>query len=247
MRIKSSSKSLSYLAKKQILQYIEKNNVKPNDQLPTEAQLGEMLGVSRVTVREALAQLGEEGIITKVQGKGTFLQRVPVLMQSGLEILNTPTEIMQSFGYNPRSEYLKVKQGLPAEDVREKLRLDSQDTIITYRRKRYADDELAVYGVDMIAAKHFSDSIPQRFPEESMMGFIEESLGFKIDYAQTEIVPILFDRETADLLEISQDIIFLLLSELYFDVSGEPVVYSLNHFNTNVFKFIIHRKRKYWR
>jgi GntR family transcriptional regulator len=244
VRIKHSSKSLSYLAKKQILQYIEKNGVKPNDQLPTEANLGEMLGVSRITVREALAQLGEEGIIYKVQGKGTFLQRVPVLMESGLEILNTPTEIMQNFGYNPHSVYLQTKVGLPEDDVREKLRLGPEDKIVTYRRKRYADGELAVYGVDMIAAKHFKDNIPQRFPGETMLGFLEDELGFTMDYAYTEIVPVLFDRETADLLEVSQDIIFLLLSEVYIDVSGQPVVYSLNHFNTNVFKFIIHRKRK---
>ena len=243
MRIKDSSKSLSYLAKKEILRHIEQKDIQPNDQLPTEAALGEMLGVSRITVREALAQLGEEGIIYKVQGKGTFLQRIPVLMESGLETLNTPTEIMENYGYSPHSIYLQTKEGLPDDLTKEKLRLKPKEKIVTYRRKRYADDELAVYGVDMIAAKHFNGEFPQRFPE-SMMGYLENELGFTMDYAVTEIIPVLFDRETADLLEVSQDTIFLLLRELYFDVSGQPVVYSLNHFNTNVFKFIIHRKRR---
>lgn len=244
MRIKRSSESLSYLAKKQILRYIERNRVQPNEQLPTEANLGGMLGVSRVTVREALAQLDEEGIIYRIQGKGTFLKRVPVLMENGLETLKTPTEIMEDFGYQPRSEYLQTTLGPPDEDVREKLRLGPEDEIITYRRKRYADNELAVYSVDMIATHHFPATIPERFSKESMMDFLETEFGCSFDYALTEITPILPDHETADLLEISEDTIFLLLSELYFDTSGQPLVYSLNHFNTHVFEFIIHRKRK---
>lgn len=58
MKIKEKNVSLSQKAKAKILDYINKSGLQPNELLPSEANLMKMLGVSRYTVREALA-LGE--------------------------------------------------------------------------------------------------------------------------------------------------------------------------------------------
>lgn len=52
---------------------IAKGDWKPNDRLPPELELAERFGVSRITVRKALETMVEEGVIYRVQGKGTFL------------------------------------------------------------------------------------------------------------------------------------------------------------------------------
>lgn len=57
----------------EILQYIKRNSLSPGDRLPTEPQLTEMLGVSRITVRRAVSELEARGLLKKVQGSGTFL------------------------------------------------------------------------------------------------------------------------------------------------------------------------------
>lgn len=243
IRIKKNTKPLSQIVKKKISEYIKEQEISIDDKLPSESELVEMMGVSRVTIREALAQLEQQGIVYKIQGKGTFLKRVPVEMENGLEVLYSPTELMNKFGYNPKTVYLPTKIGEPDSIIKEKLNLDSNDKVVTYRRKRFADGELAVYGVDSVPVDYFPDEVPDRLPRESMLNFLEEDLNLRIEFARTEIIPIIFDDKMANFLEVKQDTIFLLLNQIHINNSGKPVVYSLDYFNSDVFKFIINRKR----
>lgn len=47
--------------------------LKPGDMLPTEQQLAETYAIARSTVRQALAALERDGLIQRIQGKGTFI------------------------------------------------------------------------------------------------------------------------------------------------------------------------------
>jgi len=58
-----------------IKRQIESGELKDGDMLPTEGQLGETYGISRMTVRHGLALLAEAGLIETVKGKGTFVHR----------------------------------------------------------------------------------------------------------------------------------------------------------------------------
>ncbi|MCY0881327.1 MAG: GntR family transcriptional regulator, partial [Firmicutes bacterium] len=57
-----------------IRRYIVENQLKPGDKLPTEGEFAQMVGVSLVTVRRALSELAQQGLIVREQGRGTFLQ-----------------------------------------------------------------------------------------------------------------------------------------------------------------------------
>ena len=59
-------KSLSGQAKEAILQYIEEMDLKTDNKLPREEALAEMLGVSRITIRQALNDLAAEGILSLI-------------------------------------------------------------------------------------------------------------------------------------------------------------------------------------
>jgi DNA-binding FadR family transcriptional regulator len=64
--------------KTQLLRAIESGDYKPGEQLPSERELGEMLGVSRVSVREAIRALEAIGLVEVFQGRGCFVSRGPV-------------------------------------------------------------------------------------------------------------------------------------------------------------------------
>lgn len=57
-----------------LLQEIKEGIYKANQKIPTELELSEKYQISRMTVRKALAELVEEGVLAKKQGKGTFVQ-----------------------------------------------------------------------------------------------------------------------------------------------------------------------------
>ncbi len=62
---------------KQAIQFINelisKKNLQPGDKIPSEAELVKSLGVSRITIRSAITEMVEEGLLTRSQGKGTFV------------------------------------------------------------------------------------------------------------------------------------------------------------------------------
>ncbi len=58
-----------------VLQYIDEQKLKEGDQLPTEAQLSSLAGVSLVTVRRALSELSSQAVVRREQGRGTFVAR----------------------------------------------------------------------------------------------------------------------------------------------------------------------------
>ena len=58
-----------------VLQYIDEQKLREGDQLPTEAQLSALAGVSLVTVRRALSELSSQAVVRREQGRGTFVAR----------------------------------------------------------------------------------------------------------------------------------------------------------------------------
>ena len=66
-------KSLVDIVVDQLIGYILRDNMQPGDKIPTEAELIQMLGVSRSTVREAVRRLETRNILEVRQGAGTFV------------------------------------------------------------------------------------------------------------------------------------------------------------------------------
>jgi len=80
--------------KSSLLEQIENAEMKPGDKVPSENQLAESFGVSRMTARRALSDLVAEGILLRSQGLGTFVaDHRP--MTSMLEIKSINDEITQ--------------------------------------------------------------------------------------------------------------------------------------------------------
>ncbi len=117
---------------------IKERGLRPGDRLPTEAELEERYGVSRSTIRQAVGELEIEGLLRRVQGRGTFvgspkIQHHPVLMSfSGL---------LRSQGYAPSHRLLDTGVvGAPSE-VASDLELDEGTPCRFVERLLSADDD----------------------------------------------------------------------------------------------------------
>lgn len=72
---KNNQLSLVDVTANKIIEYIKKNNLKPDDKLPTEQESIKIFKVSRSTLREAIKLLVSRNILTTVQGSGVFISR----------------------------------------------------------------------------------------------------------------------------------------------------------------------------
>lgn len=103
------------------------------ERLPTEKELIQAFGVSRTTVREALARLAAEGLVTARQGLGVFV-----------------TDDAHFEAFNISSEELKT-----LDDVRKllELRLGIETEMVALAAARRSDDDVAVLRAQLVAIR----------------------------------------------------------------------------------------------
>lgn len=111
----------------------------PHSQMPSEAQMMESFGVSRITVRQALADLQREGLIFKIAGKGSFVAK-PKAFQN-LSRLQGFGEAMAPSGYETFSQVLSARSVPAVEAVARNLRLKPGSTVYEIQRLRFLNRE----------------------------------------------------------------------------------------------------------
>ncbi|MFC0470474.1 GntR family transcriptional regulator [Halalkalibacter kiskunsagensis] len=219
---------------------IESGILEPGEKLPSENKLAKDLGVSRTTLREALRILEEEGIVIRKHGIGTFINRKPIF-SSGIEELISITDMIKVEGKTPGTRLLFSGYTDPIEEDKSELRLDDQESVFLVKRIRTADSEPMVYCIDKIP-EHLipKDSV---FENESLFDFMDEKAAVTISYATAFIETIGYHEEISKILQCEKESPLLVLKQTHYDLHEKPVLYSINFFRADKFRFSVFRKR----
>lgn len=97
---------------------IKDGRLRPDDRLPSERDLSQKYGLSRMTVRQTLAELANEGHLYRVQGKGSFVARPKI--DQGLSGLTGFTEDMLKRGVIPGTRVLRIQEVPASKKVRKR-------------------------------------------------------------------------------------------------------------------------------
>jgi GntR family transcriptional regulator len=116
---------------------IESGELPPESQLPSERELCERYGVSRTTVRNALAQLINQGLVYTAIGKGSYV--APPRLVDNLQPFHSFTESMRQRGLQASSRLLEARvEDATAEQAR-RLGIPPAARVIVLERLRLAD------------------------------------------------------------------------------------------------------------
>ena len=140
---RSERKTLTEISQEELRQAILGGTFRPGSQLPTEAELCEMLGVSRTVVREALRVLEEEGLVARRHGVGTFVRNHPIL--KNLNFNFGITEMIESAGLKAGTSHLALQKEIADKEKAEQLRVEIGAPLLTVERVRTADGRPVVY------------------------------------------------------------------------------------------------------
>jgi GntR family transcriptional regulator len=127
-----------------ILEQLIDAELSPGDAIPSERALVQRLGVSRVTVRQAIADLVETGALERVHGKGTYVTGPQV--DSRLHLTSFSRE-MRDRGLSPASVVLSATEEPANEGVAQALRLRPGRPVICVKRLRTAEGAPMAYEV----------------------------------------------------------------------------------------------------
>ena len=186
----------------------------PGDYLPSEHQLTDLYGTSRETIRSALSQLNDLGLIQKIKGKGSIVldyQKFTFPI-SGITSFQ---ELNQKLGMHAVTTVLKNERCDSIPQFFVNRGVDADQPSIYVERLRTIDHEPAVIDRDFLLTPPI-DEIPQKVAENSLYDYIEGELGLDISYASKEITVEKADDEVAAQLKLTGDQLVVVVRSLSF-------------------------------
>src|SRR6201996_6711480 len=118
----------------------------PGSQLPNEEALCERYSVSRITLREAVRGLIEDGYVVRRQGSGTYVTHGPALRNS-LDTNFSYTEYLESTGIRTSKKILGARIVLADEELANDLGITPGTELVEVRRVRTADRRPSIYSI----------------------------------------------------------------------------------------------------
>jgi GntR family transcriptional regulator len=211
---------LYYQLKLHIESQIRSGTWQPGDQVPSESVLGEKFHVSRTTVRQALGELVNQGLLTRVQGKGTFVAH-PRIRQR-LTRLTGFTEDFQARLMKPASELLRQGKEPAGSRVASALRITEGTPVIVLERLRLADDLPVAMEIAHLREDLFPSFNAAEFPGGSLYTYLAETFNTIPTTAHQDMEAIGCPGPKARLLGIPKGGPVLHIYRTTFDQSGMP-------------------------
>jgi GntR family transcriptional regulator len=184
---------------------IESGEYGPQSPVPTEAELSRLHGVSRVTVRQALQRLEDDGLILRSRGRRTTVVegRREGRIERNLTNARGFEEDMLRLGLNPRAEILETETITAQGTLIELLGVEKDAELLRVRRRGLSDDrplwlESRYFPVDIGKALLASGELASA----AMMPLIERHSGYSITDIEIALEAAVANERQARLLEI---------------------------------------------
>ncbi len=231
--------------KRSLVAMIDTGILKPRDRIPPTAELCSRFGVSHITVTKALDDLAREGLVSRVQGKGTFVTNHPI--ERRLTNLVSLTREMARQGLTVRSRILNVHEipATPVLNLRFGRPPDDSTPYVQIQRLRFVDGLPACLSTSL-----FPDAIGRRLAQlpledASFYDVLENEFGLHLFREERWITPIIATATLSRLLEVPRGAPMFRLEGMTFlegDVPVEATDTVLRgdrfRFVANLFRFI---------
>ena len=223
--------------------YIKDNNVK---NLPSEDEIAQSLGVSRATLREAIVILEKEGLVSRIQGKGTLVNTFVTKLDNRVDTGNNIEVVLKRQGYNVRFEILSVDYRIASEYEQIEMGINDGDEILVVEKILYANDKPVALYVDRIARKCLKTfNFERDYISSDIFQTIDKITGLKISHDVIKIKALGCDKRQAKLFNIEENIPLISFDILEYDRKGLVVMYNTEYYTGELVDFTICRNVAY--
>ncbi len=195
----------------------------PGTALPSERDLADGLGLSRMTVRRAVEALVEERLLERRHGSGTYVRSRP-LEQTFDRVLGF-TDEARSLGFAPGTTLLEIREQPAGEETAAALALQRGTPVLVVTRLRTADDAALAIQSAALAPAYAGLSLDLLRREESLYAALRQQFGVTPHHARQTVTARLPDATEQRWLEIGPHQPVLALERITYDAAGEVFEY----------------------
>lgn len=212
------------------------NDLKKGDRLLSENELKKIYNVSSTTVRKCIDILKHEGLINRVQGVGTFVNK-PYIERSLKKILSF-TKNMEQVGLKPSSKVLEKKIIPAREHYGEKLKLNPDEKILRLKRLRFGSDIPMMLETRYISIKN-CPAIIEKDLTGSLYDIYETFYGIILTKAQQNLKIVFLKDKDAKLLGCEPGDPAFLVTGVTYSANEEPVEYEESLYRGDEYEFFV--------
>lgn len=229
---KKSPIPVYYQLKNIISKMIADGEYAEGSMIPSERELGDTLGISRMTVRQALNNLVNEGVLYREKGRGTFVAKAKIEQKNIMSF----SEMVSGRGMEPSTKILYFRREEAEDEIREILELKENRFIYNVKRLRLADN--TPVGIEQVFIPEVRCPGLEKFDlTQSLYRLIREEYRHSISYTDNVIQAAKPTKEEKNLLEISGKTPVLKASSVSFTESDVKLLYEKLVYRSDEYKF----------
>lgn len=211
---------------------IGRGGLEAGDKLPAEGDLAATLGVSRMTLRQALGALETREMVRRKRGRagGTFVSRPRI----ECDLTGLPGFTEQMRRANVRAGARVVRAGLVAADaeVTRALALDRGEQVYEILRVRSANREPLALEETYLSKRDFPDLLDHRLTG-SIYALMRREYELAPHTAREWLEPVIADQEQARLLGIDAGSALMLVTRTAYTESGRPIEQAYDRYRAD--------------
>lgn len=220
-----------------IKQQVLSGKLKPGDMLPTEAQLCNQYGISRMTVRQGLKLLTDEGLIESYRGKGSFV----AYPQFNELILELPGSQFKSLD-DSNSRLLGVNVVSPDSTVASVLQLRPGSKVIHFRKLYLVNSEPVAIDTRYIVYRKGQPTVEQEIKYSAFPNEVARHTGLVSIRNKVTFSAVLLSEETAKILGTTAGKPALQIEQLVFGTNDRPLGWSMITCNSEKYSLSAYTK-----
>jgi GntR family transcriptional regulator len=173
---------------------------KPGEMMPSETELIEIFDVSRITIRQALEKLVEDGLIYRRRGKGTFVAKPSI--EQGLNRIISFTEDMRRRGLEPGTQVISASIVPASDEIAGRLNIREGEELARFERLRLADGDPMSVEVSHLVLRYCPGILAHDYAQRPLREELEKSYGIYLVQARQVIRAVAAKPAMAALLSI---------------------------------------------
>jgi GntR family transcriptional regulator len=224
----------TYLALRDL---IHNGKFNPGELLPSEIELAQSLDIGRQTIRQAMAQLVDEGLVERFSGRGTFIRESRA--RNNFYLDRSFSQEMEELGKTASAKILNIS----LEKINEKSPACFQKMLgapcLHLTRLRYGDGTPIGLQEAIILTENCPGLEKHDFTKESLFRVITEGYGLEISEIYHVVNAVFSTEKHANLLEIKTGAPLLLEKSVTYLSNGEPIEATTSYFRADKYEYSV--------
>lgn len=202
---------------------IEKGRYVIGEKLPSEVEFAHMFDLNRNTVRQALSQLVNEGLLVRKNGVGTFVtSKYKDKVQYSLQKITSLTSEFSKLGYEIKTDLISKKVVETTDDVTEKLMLGGDPRAIQIKRVRRGNNIPLVIERSYLPYREFKKIIHMNVPD-SLYKILTNEFNVNLERSIQTLRAIQLPDKDAALLDVESGFPAIFQESIIYDENGIAV------------------------